>query len=441
MYDDVGTCTCSCGENWRAFNIVGHASCVPCAVFEAFGSGGLAFSLVHLVHAAHNLKQQVGDLSERGMAVRMLVDVYREQLSMITVIHAPVIGLYFAFGLWLPDEGVRWSAVALGVSHILSGIGAVLTVQVLILSVDPRLLKMDAVILKASAALAHPVGRCLTFFSVSIGAVFLIFLTLIASTGQGYKIAAIAYIVVTVLRILLIVMCSRSMINIIDGSMERDIASQRAQDAHSGGSVLGGDSTSAKKIKADPKLAAAKRTILSALFFCITLTSIASAVLIFALTTEYGNNNPIVFLALPLAFGPLIALSFHVQLHSKRNKVLLRRVYVQNSIATNGKVSGFVSGDGFEKASRSVGTTFTAKSGRNNTSGGVVVPTQGIAEKGGRGGQQPASPAKDPVCAIMGMVQEEKGEKEVGDEHEGGRPGESNATAISSMIAAPVPRV
>lgn len=70
--------------------------------------------------------------SERGMAVRMLVDVYREQLSMITVIHALVIGLYFALGLWLPDEIVRWSAVVLGVSHILSGIGAVLTVQVLI---------------------------------------------------------------------------------------------------------------------------------------------------------------------------------------------------------------------------------------------------------------------------------------------------------------------
>ncbi|CAM9815256.1 unnamed protein product [Ectocarpus sp. 4 AP-2014] len=411
MYDDVGTCTCSCGENWRAFNIVGHASCVPWAVFEAFDSVGLAFSLVHLVHAAYNLIQQrrcEAMQSERGMAVRMLVDVYREQLSMITVIHALAIGLYFALGLWLPDEGVRWSAVALGVSHSLSGIGAVLTVQVLIQSVDPRLLKMDAVILKASAALAHPVGRCLTFSSVSIGAVFLIVLTLIASTGQGYQIAAIAYILVTVLRILFIVMCSRSMINIIDGSMARDIASQKAQDAHSGGCVSGGDSTSAKKIKADPKLAAAKRTILSALFFCITLTSIASAVLIFALTTEYGNNNPIVFLALPLAYGPLIALSFHVQLHSKRNKVRLGRVHVQNSIATKQGISDFGSGDGFKKASGSVGTTTSAKSARNNTTGGRVVPTQGTAEEGGKRGQQQASPAKDPVYAIMGMAQEEE---------------------------------
>ncbi|CBJ30263.1 hypothetical protein Esi_0183_0058 [Ectocarpus siliculosus] len=411
MYDDVGTCTCSCGENWRAFNIVGHASCVPWAVFEAFGSVGLALSLVHLVHAAYNLKQQrrcEAMQSDRGMAVRMRVDVYREQLSMITVIHALVIGLYFALGLWLPDESVRWSAVALGVSHILSGIGAVLTVQVLIRSVDPRLLKMDAVILKASAALAHPVGRCLTFSSVSIGAVFLIFLTFIAWTGQGYKIAAIAYIVVTVLRILLIVMCSRSMINIIDGSMARDIASQKAQGAQRGRSVLSGDSTSFKKIKADPKLAAAKRTILSALFFCITLTSIASAFLIFALTTEYGTDNPIVFLALPLAYGPLIALSFHVQLHSKRNKALLRRVPVQNPIATKGEVIGFGSGDGFKKASGSVGTTTSAKSGRNNTTGGRVVPTQGTAEEGGEGGQTPASPAKDPVCEIIGMVQEEE---------------------------------
>ncbi|CAN0544153.1 unnamed protein product, partial [Ectocarpus sp. 12 AP-2014] len=110
------------------------------------------------------------------------------------------------------------------------------------------------------------------------------------------------------------------------------------------------------------------------------------------------------FLALPLAYGPLIALSFHVQLHSKRNKVLLGRVHVQNPIATKRENCGFGSGDGFKKASRSVGTTTSAKSTRNNTTGGRVVPTQGTAEEEGKGGQQPASPAKDPVCARMGMV-------------------------------------
>lgn len=66
------------------------------------------------------------------VAVKMLVDVYREQLSMITIANAPVIGLYFALALWLPAEHVRWSALALGVSQSLSGIGAVLTMQVLI---------------------------------------------------------------------------------------------------------------------------------------------------------------------------------------------------------------------------------------------------------------------------------------------------------------------
>ena len=67
-----------------------------------------------------------------GMAVKLLVDVYREQLSMITIAHAPVIGLYFALVLWLPAESVRWSALALGVSQGLSSVGAVLTMQVLI---------------------------------------------------------------------------------------------------------------------------------------------------------------------------------------------------------------------------------------------------------------------------------------------------------------------
>lgn len=66
------------------------------------------------------------------MTVKMLVDVYREQLSIISILHAPVIGLYFALSTWLPAERVRWSGLVLGVSHCISGIGAVLTVQVLI---------------------------------------------------------------------------------------------------------------------------------------------------------------------------------------------------------------------------------------------------------------------------------------------------------------------
>lgn len=64
--------------------------------------------------------------------VKMLVEVYREQLSMISIVHAFVIGLYFALSVWLPAESMRWSGLVLGVSHSLSGIGAVLTVQVLI---------------------------------------------------------------------------------------------------------------------------------------------------------------------------------------------------------------------------------------------------------------------------------------------------------------------
>lgn len=43
-----------------AFNIVGHASCVPGAAYYTFGFVGLVFTLFHLVHAAYNLRQQVG---------------------------------------------------------------------------------------------------------------------------------------------------------------------------------------------------------------------------------------------------------------------------------------------------------------------------------------------------------------------------------------------
>lgn len=64
--------------------------------------------------------------------MKKLVDVYRGQLGVLSIAHAPVIGLYFALTLWLPAESVRWSALVLGASHSLSGIGAVLTVQVLI---------------------------------------------------------------------------------------------------------------------------------------------------------------------------------------------------------------------------------------------------------------------------------------------------------------------
>ena len=61
-HDDDGTCSCSCEEDWKAYNIVGHASCVPRTVYHIFGYVGLVFTLFHLVHAAYNLRQQVGAL-------------------------------------------------------------------------------------------------------------------------------------------------------------------------------------------------------------------------------------------------------------------------------------------------------------------------------------------------------------------------------------------
>lgn len=170
--------------------------------------------------------------------------------------------------------------------------------------------------LKVSAALTHPVGRVISYSVVSIGGGFLVCLASIDWTGQGYKIASIVYIIVTVTRVVIIIMCGRSMVKMIDKSMKRHAAKQRAD----GAADAGGD-LAAVKVTADPKLVAAKKTILSALFFCIKLTSAASAVLTYALVTEYGTDNPIVFLATPLAFGPMVALSFHIQLHSKRNKV------------------------------------------------------------------------------------------------------------------------
>ncbi|CAM9710897.1 unnamed protein product, partial [Ectocarpus sp. 12 AP-2014] len=383
----VGTCTCSCGENWRSFNIVGRASCVPRAAYEAFGYVGLALALMHLAHAVYNLIQQRRSEAYwggRGMVVKMLVDVYREQLSMISIIHAPVIALFFALVLWLPDESVRWSAVALGASQSLSGIGAVRTVQVLIRSADPRLLKKGATVLKVSAALTHPVGQYTSFSAVSIGAVCLVWLMLMTRTGQGYKVAAISYILVEGLPILVTVMCSRSMIRIIDYSIAQDAAKQMALADQSTSSACSAGSRHNRTIKVDPKLAGAKKTIISAMFFCITLTSIASTVLIFALTTEFGYDNPIVFLATPLAFGPLIALSFHVQLHSKRNKARRRGQQSPpqsnvNSFGSSTSGDGRGRGGGRKITAASLMATLTGTSGRKTTAATVMSTLTGTS--------------------------------------------------------------
>lgn len=195
-------------------------------------------------------------------------------------------------------------------------------------STDPRLMKKDAAALKVSAALTHPVGHHTSFSVVSIGAVCLISLASIGKTETGYRIMSSVYILVTVTRILVIALCSRSMIQMIDKSMARHAAKQRVDSPRSDDSFT---------IAMDPKLVGAKKTILSALFFCINLTSIASAVLLFALVTEYGYDNPIMFLATPLAFGPMIALMFHIQLHSKRNKVTRSK---KNRVANVGKKAG-----------------------------------------------------------------------------------------------------
>lgn len=242
---------------------------------------------------------------------------------------------------------------------------------------DPRLLKKGAFVLKVSAALTHPVGRCISFSVVSVGAVFLVILTAIDWTGQGYKITSIAYILVTVTRIVVIVMCSGSMVDMIHRSMERHAAKQRADGATDAGH------NGTRKIVVDPKLAGAKKTILSALFFCINLTSIASAVLLFALVTDFGSDNPIVFLATPLAFGPMIALTFHIQLHSKRNRGSPAPPQSPNSNAqTHG---GSVTESGGGRKGTLATSTSSGKSARKVTTTGRVVPVEGAGRDGESG--------------------------------------------------------
>ncbi|CAM9291324.1 unnamed protein product, partial [Hapterophycus canaliculatus] len=383
-YDDAGSCSCSCEENWRRVNVIGHACCVPRTAHVVFTYAGLGFSLVQLIHAAYGLHQQ--RLSEalrraRGKNVKMLVEVYREQLSIITIIHAPIIGLYFALTLWLPEEGVEWCAMVLGVSHCLSGIGATLTVQVLIRSVDPRLLKKGALVLRVSAGLTHPVGRFLSFSAVSIGGLILVYLASKSMTGKGYEIAAKSYILVTAIRIVVITTCSWSMVQMINKSMRQQAGKQRT-DVASGGGTARGAITVATKV--DPKLVMAKRTILSALFFCVSVTSIASTALLYALATPRGIENPLVFLATPLAFGPMMAMTFHIHLHSKRNRGTARGS--RSPTTPVGSAKGVSSTGGGVGDRKKTNASFTAsfsggRSARKAASGRVVAAETGEGEE------------------------------------------------------------
>lgn len=64
--------------------------------------------------------------------VRLLVEECREQLHVVTIVNALLMIVYFISLLFLRDDWAWLSAVVLGVSQSVSGIGTVLTVRVLI---------------------------------------------------------------------------------------------------------------------------------------------------------------------------------------------------------------------------------------------------------------------------------------------------------------------
>ena len=213
----------------------------------------------------------------------------------------------------------------------------------------------------------------------------MICLELMNLTGHGYNVASIMYILVNVARIVIISMCARSMVKMINKSMKRHADKQRsaiaatpaAAAAAAGGGV---------KITADPKLATAKKTILSALFICMTVAGATSASLTFSLVTEYGTNNPIVFLAMPLAFGPMIILSFRIQLHSRRNKATPAQPLPSQSPTSGGYTwadtntvtcSGYAASGGGRKGT----TTGSSRPDTNTTTCGGTAAAPGGGRK------------------------------------------------------------
>lgn len=57
--DDDGDCSCVCGDEWSAYNILGVPSCVPSEAHFIFGAVGLLTAIAILCQSAHQLNRQV----------------------------------------------------------------------------------------------------------------------------------------------------------------------------------------------------------------------------------------------------------------------------------------------------------------------------------------------------------------------------------------------
>lgn len=208
----------------------------------------------------------------------------------------------------------------------------------------------------------------------------------------GYTIAACMFIVVTTVRIVIISLCGSAMIRIINRSIARlaqkgsmaSIPRSNSGSARSGsgggsysrgfyigGSGSGSESRSRVRSRSgrhkDLKLEAARHTIFSALVFCVVLTSAAAAVLAFGVSSGYGAENPLIFMAAPLAIAPMVALSFHIQLHSGRNK---RRIVTTTTTAPEPEKVSITPNVRPQKSAKATGAGYTIRIAKKTT----VVP-------------------------------------------------------------------
>lgn len=182
-----------------------------------------------------------------------------------------------------------------------------------------------------SAAMAHPIGRCLSIFASSGGGVAMSILAMANLPETGCQVAALAFNAPCLVSIIITVSAGTSLMRIIDDSIRAKQAptARRQWAAGDGGCVM--------------KLVAARRKIVQAMVFCVILAGMTSATLTFAAVSSYGAAMPLFLYVVPLNFGPLIWLPFNIQLHAGRNKAGLGGggASPRNGVINSGQ--GFVS--------------------------------------------------------------------------------------------------
>lgn len=167
---------------------------------------------------------------------------------------------------------------------------------------DPRLVRDSSEVFRISAALEQPLGRELSYFAASVGPMTSTILAAANRQTIAVKASAVAFILLGVNCTVVILVCGKSLLNVIDETLKKT--------SGKGGSGV-----------ASQELLRARKKIVFTLMFVVQSAGQTLSMLVVAVVTNYGTAVPLILFGIPMGIVPLIWHAFCIQLHQGRSKL------------------------------------------------------------------------------------------------------------------------